>query len=172
MADTRGSVIAWSAGVSAAGAAVAVVFADGGSRWHRVVFAVFLVIAIAAFVILLATGMQGFVSWLRLSRARGRPADPASTPAPASPEIRTQENEASGHGRIFGAQGGEMIVHEDGQDQARGRPAPGPAEQPAQHPGQTQRNVATDNGEVFAVQDGDLYVHRLPGEEPKSRGPG
>jgi hypothetical protein len=173
MGDSRGAVIAWSAGVSAAGAAIAVFFADGKPAWHRVVFAVLLMIAIAAFVVLLVAGMQGFVSWLRLSRARGRAsgstdapasATPGGAPVPASHEVSTQENEASGHARLFGVQDGELTVHEDGPGQPTAPSAPRPAEQSAQHPARLQRNVARDNGEVFAVQDGNLHVHRLSAE--------
>ena len=152
-------------------------FADGKPAWHRVVFAVLLVIAIAAFVVLLVAGMQGFVSWLRLSRARGRTssstgtptsATPEVAPVPASPEASTQENEASGHARLFGVQDGELILHEDGLGQPTAPPAPRPGEQSTQHPARLQRNVARDNGEVFAVQDGNLHVHRLPVEGRKT----
>jgi hypothetical protein len=106
------------------------------------------VIAIAAFVVLLVTGMQGFVSWLRLSRARGRTSSSTDTPAsatpevahvPASPEVSTQENEASGHARLFGVQDGELIVHEDGPGQPTVPSRPRPAEQSAQHPSRLQQ---------------------------------
>jgi hypothetical protein len=177
MGDSRGALIAWSAGVSAAAAAIAVLFADGKPAWHRVAFAVLLVIAIAAFLVLLATGMQGFTSWLRLSRARGRTSDSTDTPTsatpeiapvPASPGISTQENEASGHARLFGVQDGELIVHEDSPGQPPAPPASGPVEQEAQHTARLQHNVARDNGEVYAVQDGNLHVHRLPAEGRKA----
>jgi len=177
MGDSRGAVIAWSAGVSAAGAAIAVLFADGKPAWHRVVFTVFLVIAIVAFVVLLVAGMQGFVSWLRLPRTRGRTsgstdtpasATPETAPGPASPDISTQENESSGHARLFGVQDGELIVHEDGLGQPTATPASRPVEQAAQHTARLQRNVARDNGEVFAVQDGNLHVHRLPVQDRKT----
>jgi hypothetical protein len=167
MAYSRSTVIAWSAGVSSAGVAVAAVLAGGGAVWERALFAIFLLIAVTAFLILLGAGVQGFVSWLRSSRASGRDADSTGTEAPCSPEVLTQENEATGRGRLFGVQGGRMIVHED----TPGLPPPlasQPTETSVRQPGRRQHNVVTDAGQLFAVQDGDLHLHRLPGQVQQS----
>jgi hypothetical protein len=159
MADSRGTVIAWSAGVSTAGAAVAVMLAGDRAGWERALFAGFLLIAIAAFLILLGAGVQGFVSWLRSSRATGHDAGPG---------VLTQENEASGRGRLFGVQSGELIVDEGSSGQPPVPPASQPSGTSVRQPGGRQCNVVRDAGQLFAVQDGDLHLHRLPGQGQQS----
>jgi hypothetical protein len=98
---------------------MAVLFADGNAVWQRVLFIAFVVIAIAAFVILLGAGLRGLISWLRAG-GRGRdssevrPAVTSLDKAPDGPRIWVQENVVRGQGQVFGAQGGNVIVHQDG----------------------------------------------------------
>jgi hypothetical protein len=133
MADRRGAVVAWSAGASAAGAALAVLFADGKPVWHRALFIVFVVIAIAAFVILVGAGLQGLLAWLRARARRQKPpeAPPSATPPDEtsdSPRIWVQENVANDQGQAFGAQGGNVILHQAGPTEPH---QAGPAEPPS-----------------------------------------
>lgn len=131
MADVRGAVIAWSAGVSAAGAALAAVFAGRPAAWQRALFIAFVVIAIAAFVILLGAGLQGLFAGLRAGRSRQvipeksgveavpEPPPPAGAQAPVPDDashgqVWVQEIVAREHGQAFGAQGGNVIVHQEG----------------------------------------------------------
>lgn len=127
MADVRGAVIAWSAGVSAAGAALAAVFAGRPAVWQRALFIAFVVIAIAAFVILLGAGLQGLFAGLRAGRSRQvipeksvveagpEPTPPtgAQVPVPDG-QVWVQEIVGREHGQAFGAQGGNVIVHQEG----------------------------------------------------------
>jgi hypothetical protein len=78
VADRRGAIVGWSAGVSGTAATLAALFAVGKTFLYRTLFTVFLAVAVIAFVILLGTGLQGFVSWWRgragkLPLAGGRP---------------------------------------------------------------------------------------------------
>jgi len=120
MADVRGAVMAWSAGVSAAGAALAAVFAGRPAVWQRALFIALVVIAIAAFVILLGAGLQGLFAGLRAGRSRQvirgqsvveavpEPPPPAGAQAPvAAPgdashgQVWVQEIVAREHGAGF-----------------------------------------------------------------------
>ena len=133
MADVRGAVVAWSAGVSAASAALAAVFAGRPAAWQRAVFIAFVAIAIASFVILLGAGLQGLFAGLRAAGSRkaireqrtvqaaqqppppAGPQAPVAAPGPASHgQIWVQEIVAREHGQAFGAQGGDVIVHQEG----------------------------------------------------------
>jgi hypothetical protein len=144
MADIRGAVVAWSAGVSAAGAALAAVFAGRPAAWQRALFIAFVVIAIAAFVILLGAGLQGLFAGLRAGRTRQAVREqsaaeavpepppaagakgPAAVPGDASHgRVWVQEIVAREHGQAFGAQGGDVIVHQDGP--GRQPPVPPPS---------------------------------------------
>jgi hypothetical protein len=116
MADGWGNAVAWSAGTSAASAALAAIFVGGHAMWQHVLFTAFLVIAIVAFVILLGAGLRGSISWLR--RSGGRREGPATDPAEATPTIWVQENVAHDQGQAFGVQGGNLIVHQDGLAQS------------------------------------------------------
>jgi hypothetical protein len=163
MADRRASVVAWSAGVSAAGAGMAVVLATGRAGWQRVSSVGFAVIAAAAFLILLGAGVHGLVSWARSLSARASPA--ADPQAQASAGVAVQENEVVGSGRLFGVLGGNLIEHEEGPGRPLAAPpAPSRAKPPVPNPGRTQRNVVRDNGQLFAVHEGDMHLYQLPGE--------
>jgi hypothetical protein len=133
MADVRGAIFAWSAGVSAAGAALAAVFAGRPAMWQRALFIAFVVIAIAAFVILLGAGLQGLFAGLRAGGSRQvikgqsaaetapEPPPPAEAQAPVATsgdashgQVWVQEIVARERGQAFGAQGGNVIVHQEG----------------------------------------------------------
>lgn len=62
MSDGWDAVVAWSAGISGAGAAIAALLAPGRVAWQHALFVSFAVIAIAAFVILMGAGGQGLVA--------------------------------------------------------------------------------------------------------------
>lgn len=109
MAEGWGNAVAWSAGVSGAGAALAAIFSGGKGKWQHILFAAFLVIAIAAFVVLLAAGLR----WLS-GRSKTRSQRPEDAMRPAKPDIWFQRNVAHGHGRAFGVQDGNLIVHQNG----------------------------------------------------------
>lgn len=185
MADGWTSVVAWSAGVSATGAGMAAIFAAGRTGWQRVLFVIFVVIASVAFLILLAVGIQGFISWLR--RTRG---EPVAVPLPGPPAsisqapvgsvvvdqeneaVVDQENEVVGTGALFGVLDGKMIIHEGDPGQPPAvPPAPRPACPTAPNLGRIQRNVVRGNGQLFAVNDGDIHLYRPVGQRRPESSP-
>jgi TPR repeat protein len=80
--------VAWSAGVSAASAGLAALFVGAKAPLQRVVFVLFLIIAIVAFIILIGAGLQGALSWWRQRKLR------APQVTPVGP-VRGQEVDCS-----------------------------------------------------------------------------
>jgi WD40-like Beta Propeller Repeat len=70
--------MAWCAGVSSTGAALAALVVSGHALWQRILFLGLLSTAVIAFVILFGVGIQSFISWLR---NRKKPSDEALEPS-------------------------------------------------------------------------------------------
>jgi hypothetical protein len=123
--DGWSAVVAWSAGVSAAGAGVAALLADSKTGWQHVLFVSFVVIAVVAFVILIGTGAWLVVSRFRAWRDRQEASRTSSTAPPPekaseTPSVLVQENVAQGQGTVYGALGGNVIVHNGGVAESSG----------------------------------------------------
>jgi hypothetical protein len=129
MAVDRGVMIAWSAGVSAAAAGIAALFADGRTPFDRATFTGFLVISAVTFLLLVGAAIP--VSWLHFSSHRGEDTksgdDSASSPASGEAGALTQINVARDGGSVFAAQGGNVIVHPRSPGQGLSAP-PGPGD--------------------------------------------
>jgi hypothetical protein len=150
---------------------MAVVFAADRPGWQRALFVVFVVIAVAAFMILLGAGVQGIVVRVRSQRAKGsvvasqlRVSPAVESPALASESVAVQENEATGSASLFGVMDGDLIIHGEGSGQQPATP-PG-SRRTAPNSSRTQRNVVRDNAQLFAVHTGDLHLHRSPSQQP------
>jgi hypothetical protein len=133
MSDRWGNAVAWSAGVSTAGAGLAVLFISGKALWQRIGFTIFLMIAGGAFLFLLAAGLQGLLSARRARRLKpGNPDTESETASETaqtdgdhgSPRIWVQENTAHDQGSVFGVQGGSIVVHRADQVQPPAEPPP------------------------------------------------
>ncbi len=113
MAVDRGVMIAWSAGVSAAAAGIAALFADGRTPFDRAILTGFLVISTVTFLLLVGAAIPA--SWLHFPRHRGQDAKSGddSAPSPTSEEggAMTQINVARDGGSVYAAQGGDVIMH-------------------------------------------------------------
>ena len=83
MAERRTAVVAWAAGISAAAAAFAGIAASRATPLLRNAwFIVWLIVALIAFMLLLAAGLPDLVGWLRENQ--GRP-DPSASEVAAEP---------------------------------------------------------------------------------------
>jgi hypothetical protein len=172
--DSGASVVAWSAGVSAAGAGIAALFADGTAGWRRALFVIFVATSGIAFVILMAAGLRGLVFWFwrrddediaTASSPRSPDSDPPaqefSTRA-AQDNVTAQDNEITGAGTLFGVLDGRLIINEG--DAGPPLPEPPGRRPTGPTPGRNQRNVVSGNGQLFAANGGDIYLYRLAGK--------
>lgn len=109
-------MIAWSAGVSAAAAGMAALFADGKTPFDRAVFASFSVVGAVTFLVLLGAAIPA--SWLRFpGHRRHRAGSGGDSPCSADSReagVLVQKNVARDGGSVFAAQNGDVIVHESG----------------------------------------------------------
>jgi hypothetical protein len=80
--DSRSAVVAWSAGVSAAAAALAGLLATSKTPLVRYLFVFCVVVAVIAFVILLVVGFQGVALWWWARRRRLKAAAASATVEP------------------------------------------------------------------------------------------
>jgi hypothetical protein len=119
MAESRVPVVAWSAGVSAAAAGLAALVADGKTPFDHILFTTVFTIGVIAFFILLVSGIPAFWRHAHRRGKFGTEPDGVRAVQPCGP-LRSgkwvQQNVAQNHGRIFAAQGGNVIIHESGAD--------------------------------------------------------
>jgi hypothetical protein len=80
-----GTIVAWSAGVSGAGAGLAIPLEGAETAWQRILFILLILISSCAFVVLTGTGLFSIVSWRRARTRLPIDRDVTAGDGPANP---------------------------------------------------------------------------------------
>jgi hypothetical protein len=173
MAGGRGVLLAWSAGVSAAAAGLAALFADGKTSFDHLIFIGFSVVGIAAFLILLGSGIPASWWHLRSRRMRSaRSADASGVHSGSRPSLRRwwfQANEAKDRSVQAAAQGGDVIKTRLDKSGRSGGGLPGSL--PGRRGLWFQKNVAKDGSFQAVAQGGNVVIHQSGTDHPPARDP-